>query len=196
MIVSGFNVRKAAQVVAFFAREQGGKINVLKLIKLVYLADRESMKQFDAPILYDHMVAMAHGPVNSATLDLVNGMAVEVEGWAEFVGERQGHEVPLTHPVADTDLDELSKRDLRVLAAVWAEFGQMGQYQIRDYTHRYCLEWEDPHGSSNPIPYDRIFKFLGKADSGKLAQEIEAKQAMSILLERHSNACTADLDAL
>ncbi len=185
MVVSGFNVRKAAQVVAFFAREQGGSINVLKLVKLIYLADRESMNQFDAPILYDHMVAMDHGPVNSAAYDLINGTA-EGEGWSDFVGLRRGYDVPLACKVSDENLDELSKRDLRVLNAVWSKFGRMDKYQVRDYTHQNCPEWENPHGSSNPIPYDRIFKFLGKAHSETLADSIEDIQAMNRTFVRHS----------
>jgi uncharacterized phage-associated protein len=195
MIIASFNLRKAAQVVAFFARENGGAINVLKLMKLVYLADRESMKLYDGPILFDQMVSMDHGPVNSATYNLVNGMGAESTGWDDFVGGRRGHDVVLARPVTNEDLDELSRRDLRVLASVWKEFRHMGKYEIRDYTHAHCLEWEDPHGSSAPIPYDRIFKFLGKVNAQALAERIEENQNLSALLTRHSGDQTRDVDA-
>lgn len=196
MIISGFNSRKAAQVVAFFAREQGGTINVLKLVKLIYLADREAMAQFDAPILYDRMVAMAHGPVNSATLDLINGMATDTDDWSEFVGQRRGHDVTLAHDVANSDLDELSRRDLRVLATIWAKFGHMGKYEIRDFTHKNCPEWENPQGSSNPIPYDRIFKFLGKEYPTFLATEVENKQAENLLFGSYTDADEPAMEAV
>ena len=62
---SSFNARKAAQVGAYFAKASGGKINVLKLVKLIYLADRHSMELYDAPILNDVFVSMNKGPVNS-----------------------------------------------------------------------------------------------------------------------------------
>ena len=54
-LIPGYNVRKAAQVVAFFAIRQGGRINVLKLSKLVYLSDRAFVEKYDVPILYDKL---------------------------------------------------------------------------------------------------------------------------------------------
>ena len=44
-ILAGYDVKKAAQVAAFFAIEAGGKINILKLTKLMYLADRDHLEQ-------------------------------------------------------------------------------------------------------------------------------------------------------
>jgi Protein of unknown function (DUF4065) len=63
-----FNVKKAAQVAAFFALKQGGQIHVLKLTKLVYLSDREFMDRYDIPITGDKLVSMDHGPVNSVII--------------------------------------------------------------------------------------------------------------------------------
>jgi uncharacterized phage-associated protein len=65
-----YNARKAAQVAAFFAKAQGGKINVLKLVKLIYLADRLALETFEHPILEDKFVSMDHGPVNSITFSV------------------------------------------------------------------------------------------------------------------------------
>src|SRR5713101_1329927 len=79
-----FNVRKAAQVVAFFAQKQGGSINVLKLVKLIYLANRLAMERFVFPLLNDNLVSMDHGPVNSLTFDYINGYH-DRAAWKEFV---------------------------------------------------------------------------------------------------------------
>lgn len=167
-----FNTRKAAQVVAFFAREQGGSINVLKLTKLVYIADRAHMSAHDFPILADSFVSMNHGPVNSVTYEFVNGSAYSGADWEAFVTDRANHEVGAASPsVTDAELDELSRSELRTLHEVWGQFGKMGKWEIRDWTHDNCPEWEDPHGSSAPIPYERVFKFLGKTN----ADELEAR---------------------
>ena len=48
----GFQSEKAAQIAAYFAVLSGGQIEKLKLIKLMYLADREKMRQFDRPMFY------------------------------------------------------------------------------------------------------------------------------------------------
>lgn len=167
-----FNTRKAAQVVAFFAREQGGTINVLKLAKLVYIADRKHMEAHDFPISGDELVSMPHGPVNSMTYEYINGQAYSRDDWEVFVTDRANHEVGLARPISDEDLDELSRSELRTLREVWTEFGAMTKWQIRDWTHKHCKEWEDPHGSSNAIPYERVFKYLGKDNADELGAKV------------------------
>ena len=167
-----FNTRKAAQVVAFFAREAGGSIDVLKLTKLVYIADRSHMKSHDFPICGDALVSMNHGPVNSVTYDYVNGYAYSRENWEAFVTDRANYQVGLVRQeIADSELDELSRAELRTLHEVWSAFGTFDKWALVQWTHDNCPEWEDPHGSSNPIPYERVFKFLGKTN----AEELEAR---------------------
>ena len=70
-----------------------------------------------------------------------------------------------------------------VLAAIWAKFGHMTKYQIRDYTHdsRNCPEWRDPKGSSYPIHYKTIFEALGfDAELAvTMAAEIQAQDTIA-----------------
>lgn len=180
-----YNVRKAAQVSAFFAKKDGGAINVLKLAKLLYLADREFMDLYDFPILFDNLVSMPHGPVTSLTMNYVNGLSQEDRGsWDEFISDRAGYRVGLANPnIADDDLDELSDAEIHVLESAWDKFGHMNQFQIRDYTHANCPEWEDPNGSSYPIPYERVLKFLHKERSAEIAREIETLRSLDTFLE-------------
>lgn len=167
-----FNARKAAQVSAFFANKQGKRIDILKLIKLVYLADRRNMQDFGHPILNDRFVSMPHGPVNSITLNYVNGAVEDHRDWDEFVGRRYGYSVGATRRFSHEELDELSEADCETLERVWVEFGHMDKWELRDWTHRNCPEWEDPDGSANPIPYARVFKFLGSDDPEELAESV------------------------
>ncbi|MFA6279954.1 MAG: Panacea domain-containing protein [Bdellovibrionales bacterium] len=174
-----FNARKAAQVAAFFAQKEGGRINVLKLTKLVYLADRTHMKAYDYPIIGDEFVSMPHGPVNSMTLNYIDGCVSENSGWDEFITDRDRHCVGLTNiNTTVDDLDELSESEIATLQAVWIEFGHMGQFEIRDWTHKNCPEWEDPDGSSNPIPYERVFKYLGKTNVEYLGERIREERCV------------------
>lgn len=166
-----FNARKAAQVVAFFAMKQSGQINVLKLAKLVYLADRRFMQKYDCTILNDRLVSMPYGPVNSMTLNHINGLTVN-DQWEQFVADRAGHMVATASTsLSVSDLDELSKAEIDVLNETWSTFGSFDQFRLAEYTHQNCPEWEDPHGSARPIPYARVFKFLGKVDQAESLQE-------------------------
>lgn len=175
----GFNARKAAQIAAFFALANGGKIGVLKLVKLIYLADREFMARYSFPMLWDRLVSMPHGPVNSITYSHIDGQAGLVEEWDELLTDRSNHEIGLADAALSTEsLDELSEVELEVLDGVWGQFGGMSGYDLRNYTHQHCPEWEDPNGSSTPIPYERVLKFLGKPDPAVIAEEIEAMQIL------------------
>jgi uncharacterized phage-associated protein len=177
-----FNIRKAAQVSAYFALKQGGAINVLKLTKLIYLADRLFMERYDAPLLDDELVSMDHGPVNSMTYDCINGNQADRSDWNEFVADRSpfAYSIGVAPGVTVERLDELSRADRQVLDETWRSFGRMTQWEIRDYTHKNCPEWENPQGSSHPIPYERVFKFLGKEDhAAELAEAVRQDRVVT-----------------
>ena len=185
MTPAWYNARKAAQVAAFFAKAEGGKINVLKLVKLIYLADRTALDCFEAPILHDKFVSMDHGPVNSITLNYINGLSEDRSDWSDFIADREDHFIGLSKPsISIHELDELSAAEIKVLELVWQRFGKMTQFELRDYTHKNCPEWEDPDGSYEPIPVERVFKFLGKTDSGALASKLESERIMDQIFAR------------
>jgi uncharacterized phage-associated protein len=167
-----FDARKAAQVVAFFAGKAGNRINVLKLVKLVYLGDRENMRRHGYPVTNDNFVSMPHGPVNSLTYSHMNGAGQGVPGWEEFVRPLSNYEIGAQRTFTIDELDELSEAEVETLDAVWTEFGGMHHYTIRDWTHGNCPEWEDPNGSSNPIPHSRVYKYLGFNDAEEREAEI------------------------
>ena len=146
---------------------------MLKAIKLLYLSDRCHLRKYAFPITNDKYVSMPHGPVNSISLNLINGQLFGA-GWDEFIGDRADHDVGLRRQIAEDDLDELSEAEIESLQEVWAQFGHMDQWQLSQWTHDNCPEWEDPNGSSNPIPYERLLKFLGFENATLLANEIKS----------------------
>lgn len=167
-----FNEKRTAQAAAFMLYRAGGRLPLLKLMKLMYLAERESLKRFGEPITGDKPVSMPHGPVLSTTLDLMNGASAYVEGgWDTWMDDRSGHDIALRDlsmiRSPEQDLLELSDGDLEVLEDTWNEFGHLSKFQLVAYTHsEACPEWEDPNGSSRPIPMARLFKALGYSDEG------------------------------
>ncbi|CAN1562564.1 Domain of unknown function DUF4065 [Caulobacteraceae bacterium] len=179
-IPNWFSVRKAAQVTAFFASKAGGRINVLRATKLIYLADRNSMAAREHPVTGDNFVSMPFGPVNTYTYSLINGEveSKHAEIWAEFVAPRVKYEIPVVREVSADELDELSKADIRVLEATWDEFKDIDRYELAEWTHRFCPEWRDPGGSSVPIDFATVFKRLEKQEPIELAEQIQAERAL------------------
>ena len=170
-----------AQAAALFLLKAGGPMPHLKLMKLLYIADRESYRRCGSPITGDEMVSMPHGPVLSRTLDLMKGAAPSApNGWSSYVCRVNQHAVTLAHGVTEeTFLGKLSRGDHWVIDGVWERYGGMDQWELRDLTHTFP-EWEDPRGSSRPIERYTLFKALGMTDkqAQSLVEQCEDDDAM------------------
>ncbi len=184
-----FSERKVAQMAAYFLSRNDGTLPIVKLMKLLYLADRKSLEWFGMPISGDRMVSMPHGPVLSRTYDLMSGSSQSGDGgWDCWVADRAAHAVSLKDcdNRAAPDFPDLSDADLEILDSIQAEFGHMGKWEIRDYTHDRCAEWRDPQGSSRPIFYKDVFLALGRSseEASAAQQEIESYNSMDQLFAR------------
>lgn len=173
-----YDPRKAAQTIAYFAMKNGKHpLNVVKAVKLVYLADRESVAKTGFPIQDEPRVSMKHGPVNSNTYSFINGEYDPAEfGWSDFLSDRSNHRIGLAKPdLSVDDLDELSDADVQVLDSVWDKFGQMDQWQLVEWTHQTdnIPEWEDPGNSSYEIPVERMMRALSIQDAAGQAELVE-----------------------
>lgn len=180
-----FNERKVAQMAAYLLKRRGGTMSHLKLIKLLYLADREALNCYGASISGDSFFSLPNGPILSRTLNLMAGVVEsETQGWETWISDRAEHQVSLRQDFDFGDLDYLSPADIDILDNIWQRFGSMSRWQLVDYTHGgNCPEWENPNGSSAPISPYKIFSALGKSqeDSAALASEIEAERSIDRL---------------
>ena len=170
-----FQEPKAAQAAAFMLYKANGRLEVLKLMKLMYLAERESFSRFGECLTGDALVSMPHGPVLSMTLDFINGGQESVpNGWTTWVSDRENKMLALRDPsmirTPEQDLLALSETDLEVLESVWENYGHYSAWDLRNMTHNgLCPEWEDPHGSSRPIPIKKLLSVLGYDDEQAVA---------------------------
>lgn len=182
-----FNPNTVAQMAAFFAaREPGGEINRMKLMKLMYLADREFMRRHGGPISYDNMVSMPNGPVPLRTLHLSYGRTGKYgEIWNKWMVKSARNELAPKRKFRRGDLDYISVAEFEVLNDVWQKFGAMTQWELRDYTHdsKNCPEWQDPvKAGVNSIPIDEeiVLRAVGmnKRAARACAEEIESAKYM------------------
>lgn len=86
-------------------------------------------------------------------------------------------------------MDELSPAEIDVLKAVWAKFGSMGKWEIRDWTRRYCAECctgqQNPIGSSIAIEYETLGRAVGYDPqvADELAAQIKTQQELDRLFD-------------
>lgn len=186
-----YNPRKAAQTIAYLTIKNGrAPINVMKAIKLVYLADRESVRRFGFPIQDEVRVSMPHGPVNSRTYEFISGVSNPDEfGWSDFLCDQSNYRVSLANDAINVEsLDELSEADINVLDGIWVQFGKMDQWALRDWTHDpgNVPEWEDPGATSKEIPMVRLMRAVGVENPAQQAELVQDYSNIDNLLERLS----------
>jgi uncharacterized phage-associated protein len=165
-----FNEAKATQAASRLLQLRGGRMSYVKLIKLLYLVDREALIRWGRFVTTDRHVSTDQGPVvsriyNLITSDLPPGI---VTVWQKHIALRPNYEVEL---VADPGDDELSRAEEALIDEVFAEHGCKNRWALVDYTHE-LPEWQDPNGSSIPISHRDILKAANKTDA-----EIEGIEA-------------------
>jgi uncharacterized phage-associated protein len=179
-----FNERKATQAAAHLLRLRGGRMSYLKLIKLLYLADREALLHWGRPISTDRYVSMDRGPVLSRVLDLATDG--EDPGtpsiWASSITAPSNYEVELKAEAGD---DELSEAEIQLLDKIFVEHGRKSRWELIELMHT-LPEWIDPRGGAITITYRDILKAGGKSDLEIAAVEEElAALAETDLLLAH-----------
>ena len=173
-------VKRAAQAAALFLLKAGGTMPHLKLMKLLYAADRESYRIHGAPITRDRMVSMPQGPALSGVHDLMTGKRAEGD-WSAHVGPLRGETLELAPGVTEeTSMDALSKANRSVIDDVWRRRGRTGPAESAKATHSFS-EWEDPRGASKPIErYTLLTKGLGMSheEAQALVEEEEDEDCL------------------
>jgi uncharacterized phage-associated protein len=173
-----FNLRKAIQAAAVLLREEPARrMSRMRLIKLLYIADRESLRETGEPITGDRAVAMQHGPVLSQVYDRIKGECPRLPEWEEFFASR-GRDVEM---VKGVPVDDLSRYEIETLQRVCRERADRQDWDVAEETHRF-QEWirNDPGTSARPIPLRDILEAVGRGpNADRIIAEAESRLRMA-----------------
>ena len=168
-----FKETKTTQAAARLLELRGGQMSYMKLIKLLYILDREALTRWGRPITGDRYVSMDRGPVLSRTYNLIIDEPAPNEdtAWSHHISKPQNYEVKLSQPAPN---DELSEAESALIEEVFAKYGQMTRWALVDLVHGFP-EWRNPEGSAVAITYRDILKATGKTDLeiASILQELE-----------------------
>ncbi len=133
--------KKATQALNFLARKKDGRINKMKAIKLIFLADRLHLRKYGRPVIGDSYWAMKLGPVGSKTkraaeLDLSGDVLLYTKKYIKPTDEKKQSFVSVKEP----DLGVFSKTDLECLETIYNTFSDKDQFELAELTHKYP-EW-------------------------------------------------------
>jgi len=113
------DVHKTVQAVAVLLHsDRCDRMSYLRLLKLLYIADRESLAETGRSMTGDRVLAMKHGPVLSEVYNLVDATPAESPAWSEFL-RKDGYHLEL---VRDPGTSELPRYDLRKLREIAARY--------------------------------------------------------------------------
>ena len=154
-----FNEEKTTQTACLLLQLAGGRLSILKLMKLLYIVDREALQKWGQALSDDNYVSMPHGPVLSNTLDAANRKR-DAAYWTSLIAERSGYWLGLE--TEDCPQDQLSQAEIELIREVHHEHGWKSALQLRDHCHGFA-EYKDPDGSSFPIALQDILRALGKS---------------------------------
>jgi uncharacterized phage-associated protein len=182
-MVLRFNERRATEAAAKFLKLRGGRMSYLKLIKLLYLLDREALLRWSRPVTTDRYVSMDNGPVVSRIFDLIREEPPPGTDpvWRHFISAPSNYEVSLT---AEPEIDELSPAEESLIEEVFAQYGKLSRWNLVDLSHGFA-EWQDPKGSAIPIEYRDILRAGNKTESeiAAIESELEALAAAEAMLQ-------------
>lgn len=137
-----FDFKKTTQVINYFAKKEGGQIDKLKLIKLIYLCERYHLRHYGRPITNDAYFAMPLGPVGSATKEISEFSTFLPETELEYIKKylAKGAQEHTVVSLAEVDGDVLSDTELKTLDLISKNFGGNRPSSLVNVTHRYP-EW-------------------------------------------------------
>ena len=154
-----FDFDKSVQAAGVLLGLDGDRMGRIRLLKLMYIAERELLAEAGRPLTGDRAVAMKHGPVPSRVYDLIKGESAKAGEWGRFI-HSEGHAVVLR---ADPGRGDLSRREVEKLTEVTDRFRNMDDWTLSEATHEF-EEWSRNHvkGASSPIPWRDALEAQGK----------------------------------
>jgi len=173
-----FTGKKAAQMCAFFIQKAGGTMEYERLLKFLYLADRDALALIDATISNDDPYSMKRGIVLSRIYDLILGKAPgnkytqqDVGDFKQWIG-KDGNKLTLRKKnFREEDLDALYPGEIRIMEEIYDEHKDRNTKQIGEATKQ--GEYDAGIGGENypgstPVA---VKKIIGAFGWGKEAEE-------------------------
>jgi uncharacterized phage-associated protein len=170
-----FDFEKSLQAAGVLLHLEEGRMPYLRLLKLLYIADREMLAESAAPITGDQAIAMKYGPVPSHIYALIRGGAARFGDWDQFI-HTQGYAVKLAE---DPGRGRLSRGEIEKLTEVSERYRSKDHWELSELSHDFP-EWkrhwpEGAESGSYPIPWEDMV--LAQGEDAETIKTIEEEEA-------------------
>ena len=133
-----FDEEKSLSVLLYLAKKAGGSIDLYKLVKLVYFADKKHLHEWGRTITSDRYAKMEHGVTPSGLYDMLKSVRGDGD-WendlsAYFAVDPYNQGFKVTGK-KEPDLDELSGSEVQILDEVFLENGHKDFLELKAKAH-------------------------------------------------------------
>ena len=171
-IVFSYLEEKAVAAARLLLLLEDKSVDITRLIKLLYLCERESLLQRNNPIFGDSYKSLPFGPAVQVTYSKLQA------SWGGLL--RHGHLVILKE---DRGIAALSKKQVNLITQVSENFLSLEDWQLTDY----CYKLPEYQYSKDSILVRELLKFLGKTpeEIESIAQEAKRDQHIRDCFKSH-----------
>src|SRR5258708_2013896 len=123
-----YNARKATQAAAYLVRFNGGRMDMWRMLKLLYLSDRESLIRRGTPITADHLSSMPFGPSPNRIYDntKVDRNPIGKDAvWKEFLTENEDRKNEIRLVNDDFPVEQLSQFERDIIQQTFKQYARM-----------------------------------------------------------------------
>jgi uncharacterized phage-associated protein len=161
MLSFRFDFDKTVQAACLLLRKHDGCMSYLRLLKLLYIVDRELLAETGRTLTGDRPVAMKNGPVLSTLYDIVKQQSSHSARWETFI-VKAGFQIKR---VGDPGLGKLSRGEASKLEEVTERYHSIDDWELAERTHAFP-EWQQhfQEGTARSIPWDDVLIAQGKGD--------------------------------
>lgn len=162
------NFKKLVQIVNYVLKKYDNRLNYTKLIKILYIADRECLSRWDFAISEDSYASMDQGVVLSGLYDFIRGRisdSRQIE-WQNYF-YKEGYDLvakignePSCDELSDIEKDIIDEVDSKYHSNDWT-------YLVDEVVHKFP-EWvevkEQVKETSLPLKKEKILSVLGRKE--------------------------------
>ncbi|SRR5260370_20122013 len=167
------DTRKAIEAAATLLRLSPHRLMSRKrLLALLYIADRESIRRTCRPIVGGRLVAMDYGPIHSEVYDLIKGSHSDQAHWSSQF-QNEGYFIKLHH---DLGASALSRSEVSLLNEISDERLGRDDWDVALESHFEEYDKNYHKDTSTPIPLEDLIDAVGRAkDKAGILRDAEEK---------------------
>ena len=158
--------RIAVQVAAYFLWKAKEPLELPKLLKLMYFAEREYLFARESRLTGDELVSTCHGPALSHSLEIYFVLPYN-EYWSQWLASESNNRIALRNPNCVRDsFDLLNDVILEILNQVFEKYGKYESKALIELSRdpAICPEWKKPEGSLKPIKLEDLYRSNGYSE--------------------------------